>query len=217
MRLILICLLIAALMATVVIAAEENTFINQSVRLTAEMRLNGHLFPIYQVNISIWDPNGTLVLDNQQMTNYFIGSFYYDFLPNQTGLYVYNTKYYNSIGIYVGGATSNVIVYEPKGNDMAIGIATVVGIGFILAILIYIAFKVDPKNHFPIQLLFLFIVLQGLLVLSTLAISYDEKSNTILETFNTILQYANWIFAGYVVIYFIWVLLSKFGFTGGKK
>jgi hypothetical protein len=151
----------------------------------------------YTYNIFL--QNGTCVANNQSLTQ-FNGSLYYFNFTNQTGDYIvhlcdgrkrdfrvietYDTKFQNE---------ENARMY----------IATIVGILGIVAVLLFIAFKLDESHN----------ILKLVLIFTSIALISLVPSVLIIDDYEVIfhkaIMYFTWIFWLYVGGYLVYWIIRK--------
>ena len=115
--------------------------VNESMTLYADVISNGSFYPdATDANISIYTPDSSLYISNQQMTLFSIGKFIYNFTPNESGTWYATAIFYNSTGDVITVASQSFAVVDfaldvVEEFDMLLAPFLIIAIGILFAIL----------------------------------------------------------------------------------
>jgi hypothetical protein len=100
-------ILFIMLLCVPLISAEDFATVNKTYTLDVGIISNGGWFSVAGINISIFEPlTRNLVVSHQPMTSLSTGQYYYNFVPNQTGVYYYVFEMFNGTAtVFEGGGT----------------------------------------------------------------------------------------------------------------
>lgn len=90
-----------------------------------------------QVNVSVYAPNQTLIINNKQMTQLATGRYYYNFTFNATGEYYVNVAYFNTTSTIA--VASNLLEVQRGPGTMEL--AVIVGLLAFTTFLAYFGHK----------------------------------------------------------------------------
>jgi hypothetical protein len=159
-KLIWILIVMASIFALPLVHAEDGVTVNQTNTIDVGIVANGQFFSVAGANISIFSPlNRNVVVNNQPMTMLSTGQYYYNYVPNETGVYYYVFEFTNGThSIFQAGGSftsfDNVTQNTASELDNMLGtipyetIATLFGFAFIIFMLFYVSFKLDKENFF---------------------------------------------------------------------
>jgi len=112
-------------------------YVNQTMELYADVIGNGTFYPADSANISIFNPNGTPYIQNQEMNTFGIGKFIYNFTPNESGTWYAVATFYNSSADVITVASQSFAVLSDVLEEFNMFLAPylIILIGILFAIL----------------------------------------------------------------------------------
>lgn len=156
--------------------ASDGCFVNENCTWWATMT-NGD-FIDSSANITIIDPAGNVVVNNQEMTEISIGKFIYHYQHNLTGNHLGYAKFYNDTGT-IATATQSLQVKIPEigvstgGFDLS-GMLLLLGLLGMAAILLIVATRLDIKDYGILQIVLIVCSVLLLLMIPKVAIDYKD-------------------------------------------
>ena len=92
------------------------------------------LYTANNLSLTLYNPNGSVIVSGYNMTYFSTGLYYYDFVPNQTGNYLGVVEVYNQTAkIATGSATIYIAENEAEKNMILGMILGILGLGFLAA------------------------------------------------------------------------------------
>ena len=96
-------------------------------------------------NVTILYPNGSVLIDNQPMTNLNNGTFKYNLSHNVTGNYLARTKFYNSSGI-ITVSSQSLSVIDNETLTRGIMISIILGLMGMAGLMLYASSQVNTEK-----------------------------------------------------------------------
>jgi hypothetical protein len=146
---ILLLVLCAVLMLSPVFA--DTGFVNEPYTIWATVINGTELFNADTAYVTVYNPDSILVVDNVSMTSVSIGTFIYEFIPNQTGNWLaYATFYVSASPVAVGVQSFTITpassVEEIQKEFSMIGI--VLGLIALILFLTFMGYSISrPKPN----------------------------------------------------------------------
>lgn len=216
--------------------ANDFTQVNSTVTLWSDVFSGTDYYNAGDANITIRRPFDADISITGRMVKETDGLYYYNFTPNQTGVYYASTKVYNTTGSLIGTISQSFTVVDATltnagGNTMFIFIG-LIALAFLM---VYISFNLSPEHQ-----VFKFILLSvAVLVvfMSTASMVNNNQQCAIVSsggvnslacfdntdsTPNTLFRISTYLLYGfflYLIMYILWVavqyLMGK-GFILGR-
>ena len=175
MRLLLGLLLFLFVLSSSVFAS-DGCFVNENCTWWATMT-NGD-FIDSSANITLIDPSGNVLVNNQAMTEISTGKFIYYYSHNITGNHLGFAHFYNDSGI-IATATQSLQVKVPEigistgGIDLS-GIILIVGLLGMAILLLVIATKLSVDDYGILQLIIIICAVLLLVMVPKAALDYKD-------------------------------------------
>jgi len=154
----------------------DGCFVNENCTWWATMT-NGD-FIDSSANITIIDPSGSVIVNNQEMTQISTGKFIYYYQHNLTGNHLGYAHFYNDSGI-IATATQSLQVKIPEigistgGIDLS-GIMLIFGLICMAVIFLAVASRLQIKDYGILQLLLVICSILLLLLVPKAALDYKD-------------------------------------------
>jgi hypothetical protein len=160
------------------VSAEDFALTGKNITLDVSVVSEGMFYDADHINISIYEPvTRVQAVYSQLMTKLSTGQYYYNFVPNKTGVYYYVFNIYNSTAkIYESSDTFTVQESPMIPVDIT---AYVIGFSAVIFALFYVSFKLDQQNVFMKTIFSIFGVI---MMFSLVAFVSDNSNNCVLDT-----------------------------------
>lgn len=220
MRKIMLIMMCIALISLIGLASAETSFFvqkgeNYNITFTCKNTKNDLSICSGSAtcNITIHNPNSTLLIDNQAATNLNNGKFYYALNENQTAT---NGEHLAWVGCSDGGLnSSSSFTYEvnPTGirpsDQKTMSISRTIYFTLIIGILFFIGFlfvkqKPPVKWTFFIFAIFFFLITLNILFVGLQDAVVNPRLESFFDSFTAISFYIYWFLAG--VLGIMWFL-----------
>lgn len=137
---------IMAILCLSAVWSEDLVIVNDTYTLDVGIISDGGWFSVAGINVSIFEPlNRALVVNNQAMTMLSTGQYYYNYVPNTSGVYYYVFDMSNGTDTIFQGAGTFTAVEPQQESDMN-GTALILAIAVAMAIFIYIGLHLNKAN-----------------------------------------------------------------------
>ena len=158
------------------VCASDGCFVNENCTWWATMT-NGD-FITSTANITIIDPTGNVIVDNEAMTVISTGKFIYHYQHNLTGNHLGYAYFYNETGkIEVAQQSLQVKVPEigisTGGVDLS-GMLLVIGLLSMAVIFLVIASRLQVKDYGILQMLLIICAIIFLILVPKAALDYKD-------------------------------------------
>lgn len=202
------------------VLATEEVILGQNVTLPCLVTLNGIPFAANGTNITIYSPNGAVLIQSFPTKEITEGRFHYVYEPNQTGIHSYECDFYNSTS-YIGTASDTLFVFE--GDNME-SVAMVLGLLGIIGTFLILAFNVKFQN-IPFTRIIekvLYISLAMIFVLILVFFMYGSTKiynslNSFTSLFGGIFEIMIYLMLGFMFFLFIYYFTSFFKELNKRK
>lgn len=141
---LLIPILFLFLLISSVYAGDIGT-VNQPIILWADIMNGTNYLPGTTANITIKTPTYSTIINNSAMTQLQTGAFYYNFTPNETGVYYTYSQFYSGVTL-LGTASSTFYITQ----DVDMALAIMLGLIAITSFFLYMGFDLIQKQPLPI-------------------------------------------------------------------
>jgi len=130
--------------------ASDGCFVNENCSWWATITSGTALYDVDSVNITIYDPGGNLLVQDQLMTETQIGTFIYKYSHNKTGNHLGYAEFIKD-GAVISTSTQSLLVKikeigAPGKVENMNSIGMILGVAVFCLILLLIAFNLD-KQH----------------------------------------------------------------------
>lgn len=148
MKWLILCILLL-LVAPAVMADTIYAQAGKSTKLYADISTGQAWYSVNQVNVTVYAPNQSVLIDNRAMTLLAQGRYYYNYTFNVTGEYYVNVAYYNTTAQIA--VASNLL--EVQRGQGTMELAVIIGLLALIVFLSYFGHKfwhdgAESKNEY---------------------------------------------------------------------
>lgn len=131
-KLMLVCLFLFLVIPFV--SAADGGIVDENTRVWSNIIVGDSLYNAHNLTLSLYNPNGTNIITDYNMSFYSTGIYYYDFVPQTTGNYIAIIEVYNTTAKIATGSGSLYITPNETTNQMILAITlALIGLGFLAA------------------------------------------------------------------------------------
>lgn len=165
----------------------DGAVVDETARLWSDVIVGKSLYDANNMTLTLYNPNGSVIVTEYNMTQFSTGLYYYDFVPNVTGNYLGVVEVYNDSGLIGTGTGTVYATQNETTNNMILAITlAIIGLGFLAAYISHnIKLEEIPRGRIAEKALyyalsFIFLVGTPILILTLVE---NNSSLSYLETF----------------------------------